>query len=125
MKTFVITLLLMVSGVSGIAQSATQTLTFTSQRSLMLVKVLVDGHELTLIYDTGAERTLINSPKESVERTTSLAIGSRSLRLPLAFVDLRGTDMAKVGADGVLGQDVLRKFNHVSFDYANKTITLE
>lgn len=106
------------------AASVEQTLTFTSTRSLLLVHINVDGRDLLLIFDTGAERTLINSPKESVERKATVRVDTKTFDTRLAFVDLAGTDIAKTHADGVLGQDILRKFDFVKIDYASHTITM-
>jgi len=100
-------------------------LPFKTARSLLLVTVTVDGRSKTLIFDTGAERTLIQDTR-NVEHVSTLIVGSKTFRnIPIAYVDLTGTDIAKAHADGVLGQDVLRQFDTMHVNYKTHTITLE
>lgn len=101
-------------------------LPFRTARSLILVSVMVDGTPKTLIFDTGAERTLLNSRDGNVERRVTFALGSKVIgNFPIILADLSGMSMEKVGADGVLGEDVLRKFRAVRIDYRNSIIELE
>jgi hypothetical protein len=100
-------------------------LPFKTARSLLLVTVTVDGRSKTLVFDTGAERTLIQDTR-NVEHVSTLIVGSKTFRnIPIAYVDLTGTDIAKAHADGVLGQDVLRQFDTMHVNYKTHTITLE
>ncbi len=92
----------------------------------LLINVTVDGKSKTLIFDTGAERTMIHSTAGDVEHRATLVIGSKTFsNFPLIMANLSGLNMEKVGADGVLGQDVLRKFSVVRIDHKAGTIKLE
>lgn len=103
----------------------------------MLVTVTIDGRNRTLIFDTGAEQTMVNFPQVSREQKMELwqrsyvYIKERS-RLKLAdtvFVidvikaDLTGASLLKT-ADGVLGQDVLSNYSSIRIDYRQQTIEL-
>ena len=104
----------------------TYTVPFQTVRSLMLVTVNVDGNPKTLIFDTGAERTLLNSRDGNVERSVTFVLGSKVMgNLPIILANLSGMGMEKVKADGVLGQDVLRQFASTRIDYKTQTVTLE
>jgi hypothetical protein len=101
-------------------------LPFHSVRSLTLVFVMVDGAPKNLIFDTGAERTLVNSRDGNVERRVTFALGSKVMgNFPIILTDLSGMSMEKVGADGVLGEDVLRKFSAVRIDYKAGVVEFE
>lgn len=122
---FVLAVLLVVLTVSAVCSAAT--LDFNSSRSLMLVQVTIDGVERTMVFDTGAQRTIIDDPR-NIERSVNVTIDKRTMRLFIAYapLHLNASETIKgVKASGLLGQDVLRAFKHVSIDYANKTITLE
>jgi hypothetical protein len=100
-------------------------LCFETVRSLMTVKVTVNGQPKTLIFDTGAERTMIHERGVSLERQrTSLTLDSRTFVLPIIFVDLSDMPTAQAKADGVLGQDVLRKFARIEIDYSAHIVAL-
>jgi hypothetical protein len=99
---------------------------FHTARSLILVSVTVDGTPKTLIFDTGAERTLVNSRDGNVERRVTFVLGSKAIgNFPIILTDLSGMNMEKVGADGVLGEDVLRGFKAVHIDFHAGMIELE
>jgi hypothetical protein len=102
-------------------------LPFKTVRSLMLVSVTIEGQEKTLIFDTGAERTLVNSLGGDREHTTSVAIaGTTLINFPIILSDLNDLQIRKLGkCDGVLGQDVLRRFKSFNIDFASSTIDLE
>ncbi|MBZ5522228.1 MAG: hypothetical protein LAP21_08300 [Acidobacteriia bacterium] len=108
------------------AQNVKVELPFTSARSLLLVSVMVDGTPRTLIFDIGAERTLIHSTGQSVEHRATVILPGKTLsNFPLILSDLTDLQIAKAGADGVLGEDIIGKFDCVGIDYARKVITLE
>ena len=110
---------------------------YRTRNSMMLVTVNVDGQNKTLIFDTGAEQTLMHWPQVShgkkmvlwqgdyyyIDERSSLTIGSSRLFINLMKADLRGASMLKV-ADGVLGQDVLSTFSSIRINYRNHTIEL-
>lgn len=113
--------------VPALAQErATYILPFHTARSLLLVSVTIDGQPKTLIFDTGAERTIVHALGVDVERRVTVILPGRTLtNFPIINADLSNLPLTKVGADGVLGQDVLRKFSAVRIDYKAKTVTLE
>jgi hypothetical protein len=101
-------------------------LPFESQRSLLLVSVTVNGQPKTLIFDTGAERTMIHERNASVERQrTSVTLDGKTFIVPVIFADLADMQIAKAKADGVLGQDIIRRFTVITIDYTAKTVTLQ
>jgi len=101
---------------------------FKTLRSLILVTVLLDGHSKTLIFDTGAEHTIIND-RRNVMISAELRIGKVVvLNCPVAMADMSNEQQqafSAVHADGVLGQDILRRFKNVRVNYSTNTITLE
>lgn len=104
---------------------------------MMLVTVAIDGKDRTLVFDTGAEQTLINFPQVSrgqemllwqrnyayVKERSSLRLGNASFLLYVVKADLTGNSLLKV-ADGVLGQDVLSNFTSIRINNRQKTIEL-
>jgi hypothetical protein len=100
-------------------------LQFTNARSLLLVTITIDGRQKTMIFDTGAERTVLND-KHNVERRSMLILGDRTLpNFPIISTSLSGMGLDKIHADGVLGQDVMRQFKSLRVDYNSHTVTLE
>jgi hypothetical protein len=110
---------------------------YKTRDSMMLVGVNIDGQNKTLIFDTGAEQTLMHWPQVSrgkkmviwqrdyyyATERSSLTVGSIRLSINLMKADLRGASMLKV-ADGVLGQDVLSIFSSIRINYRKHTIEL-
>lgn len=104
---------------------------------MMLVTVAIDGKDRTLVFDTGAEQTMINFPQVSrelkmllwqrsypyVKEKSSLRLGSASFLVYVLKADLAGNSLLKV-ADGVLGQDVLSNFASIRINNRQKTIEL-
>ena len=118
--------LLFLSTTSLAQERKTYSLPFRAERSLILVSVTIDGQPKTLIFDTGAERTLIHKLGDSVERRVVVILPGRTLtNFPVIQADLSNMPLTKVGADGVLGQDVLRKFSAVRIDFKHDTVELE
>jgi len=104
-----------------------ETLQFKSARSLLLVHVTIDGAPLTLVLDTGAQRTIIDDPR-NVERPVNVTVGNRTMRLYIAYAPLHinASETVKgVKASGLLGQDILRQFKTVHINYANNTVELD
>jgi hypothetical protein len=98
---------------------------FRVSRSLLLVDVIVDGAPKILVFDTGAERTLIHDSR-NIERASRLTLGDKTFsNFPLAYVNLAGMELEKVHADGVLGQDVIGKFRKITVDYQSKRVIFE
>lgn len=104
---------------------------------MMLVTVAIDGKNRTLVFDTGAEQTMINFPQVSrgqemllwqrsyayVKERSNLKLGNSSFFLFVVKADLTGNSLLKV-ADGVLGQDVLSNFTSIRINNRQKTIEL-
>ena len=112
----------------AVAQSAT--LPFKSENGLMLVMVTVSGEPKTLIFDTGAQRTIINERDAHVERRNiAVAFGNYACTMPIIFIDMGmmpvnvSHTVDKSHSDGILGQDFLSKFSAIKID--NKVHTIE
>jgi hypothetical protein len=107
------------------------------KNSMMLVTVAVDGRDRTLVFDTGAEQTMIHFPQVSreekmilwqrsyvyVKERSSLKLGTAAFLINVIKADLTGASVLKV-ADGVLGQDVLSNFTSIRINNRKKTIEL-
>lgn len=103
----------------------------------MLVTVAIDGRNRTLVFDTGAEETMINFPQVSreqkmalwqssyayIKERSRLKVGNTALSIDVIKADLTGASLLKV-ADGVLGQDVLSNFSSIRINYRQQTIEL-
>lgn len=65
-------MLVLVSAVTAVASSPDEqpgsVLHYQTRNSMMLVTVAIDGRNRTLIFDTGAEQTMINFPEVSREQ---------------------------------------------------------
>ena len=107
----------------------------------------MNGHSATLLFDTGANDTIINAKlcgnvsAPSLEQTSrgpgfvghalrlrvDFEIGGRFLfSQPMSVMSL-GDLPQRVGApfDGLLGQDILREFRSVRINYRARVIELE
>ena len=135
--TFLLLLIAATGFASSLDERPTAVLHYRTRNSMMLVTVVVDGKNRTLVLDTGAEQTMINFPQVSREQTMKLwqhsyaYIKERS-RLKLAntvFVidvvkaDLTGASLLKT-ADGILGQDVLSNYSSIRINYRQQTVEL-
>ena len=110
---------------------------YRTRNSMILVTVAIDGKNRTLVFDTGAEQTMINFPQVPrgqqmllwqrsyayVKERSSLRLGSASFLVHVVKADLTGNSLLKV-ADGVLGQDVLSNFASIRINNRQKTIEL-
>ncbi len=103
-----------------------QDTTFKTVRNLPLIQVQVDGQNKLLVFDTGAERTMIHDPKVTAERAEFIVVSGKTLKMLIIHTNMNWTDLYKVhGADGILGQDVMRQFKRAKIDYTKSTIELE
>jgi hypothetical protein len=110
---------------------------YNIRNSMMLVTVAIDGRNRTLVFDTGAEQTMINFPQVSreqkmevwqrsyvyIKERSQLKVGNTALLIEVIKADLTGASLLKV-ADGVLGQDVLSNFSSIRINYRQHTIEL-
>ncbi len=134
------TVLVIVSVLPAFASAPEQpvnVLHYRTRNSMMLVTVAIDGKDRILVFDTGAEQTMINFPQVSrgqkmllwqrsyayVKERSSLRLGSASFLIHVVKADLTGNSLLKV-ADGVLGQDVLSNFASIRINNRQKTIEL-
>jgi hypothetical protein len=122
---------------SSADEQADSILHYQTRSSMILVTVPIDGRNRTLIFDTGAEQTMINFPQVSREQKMELwqrryvyirersrvKLGNTNLSVEVIKADLTGTSLLKV-ADGVLGQDVLSNFRSIHINYRQQTIEL-
>ncbi|HEY2913328.1 MAG TPA: hypothetical protein VGK21_08210 [Candidatus Angelobacter sp.] len=134
-------LLLLLSAVTAFASSPDDrpgsVLHYRTRESMMLVTVLIDGRDRTLVFDTGAEQTMINFPQVSheqkmalwqrsyayIKERSRLKLANKTLLIDVIKADLTGASLLKV-ADGVLGQDVLSNFTSIRINYRRQTIEL-
>ena len=118
------------------------------RRSLILIEVRINDHARTFVLDTGSTWTLVN---RGIIAVTDIEIRKSMFRNGGSGVVFQGKAIsAAVGIgtqtwsdctvlatdldlltetygrsiDGVLGQDILRRFDTVLIDYAHKKITL-
>jgi hypothetical protein len=76
----VLTVLLIVSVLPAFASTHEQpsnVLHYRTRNSMILVTVAIDGRNRTLVFDTGAEQTMINFPQ--VSREQKMLLWQRSL----------------------------------------------
>lgn len=133
--------LLLLSALTPLAWSTserpTHVLHYRARHSMMLVTVAIDGKNRILIFDTGAEQTMIHFPQVSggqemalwqhnyayVKQRSNVRLGEQTFLIEVIKVNLTGTSLLKV-ADGVLGQDVLSNFATIRINYRQQTIEL-
>jgi len=119
---------------------------FESVRGLMLVRARMGDREGTFIFDTGAQMTLVDreflglkpedkpfdgaaAPGARMTRTAEVAPACLG-ELCAAKATVGTADFGDVSKglgrriDGILGQDVLRKFDHVGIDFKKSVVTL-
>jgi hypothetical protein len=121
-------------------------LPFEVRDGLIYIQAEVNGKRATLLVDTGAVLTtftlrVVPTINTDARLTINLANGSVSaFRLPVGFVlgdpTLRGRqcafrqnavvgDFKFLGADGLVGEDVLGLFKSVTFDFKASTLILQ
>lgn len=132
---------LLLSAVTAFASSPDEqpgsVLHYRTRDSMMLVTVLIDGRDRILVFDTGAEQTIINFPQVSreqklvlwqrnyvyIKERSRLKLANSTLLIDVIKADLTGASLLKV-ADGVLGQDVLLNFASIRINHRQQTIEL-
>ncbi|HEU5412469.1 MAG TPA: hypothetical protein VFW31_01875 [Candidatus Angelobacter sp.] len=141
MATRCLWVLLVFSALTPLAWSSgeqpSHVLHYQARNSMMLVTVAIDGKNRTLVFDTGAEQTMIHFPQVShgqemalwqhsyayVKQRSNVKLGTQTFLIDVIKANLTGASLLKV-ADGVLGQDVLSNFASIRIDYRQQTIEL-
>ena len=129
------------------AQRRIVTLPFRSVDSYILVEAKIDGRPVTLLVDTGANKTILNARSFSsaqlpVSRPVNHGAGivGNALRLrvdmeiahqflfsqQVSVMNLEELSKRfQIHFDGLLGQDILNRFRSVRIDYEAHVIELE
>ncbi|HKT52396.1 MAG TPA: hypothetical protein VJV96_18990, partial [Candidatus Angelobacter sp.] len=133
-----LSILLFLSALTPLAWSSVEqpshVLHYQARNSMMLVAVAIDGKNRTLVFDTGAEQTMIHFPQVSrgqemalwqhsyayVKERSNLKFGNQTFFIDVIKANLTGASLLKV-ADGVLGQDVLSNFASIRINYRQQT----
>jgi gag-polyprotein putative aspartyl protease len=111
----------------------------------ILVNARINGQEATLLVDTGAASTFVSAKLAGIEHElrrsrfradaglevsgvwhrAKLSLGGWSESLEVKVIDFAPVSQ-RFGRriDGILGQDVLRRFGRVTIDYRAKTLEL-
>ena len=129
------------------AQRRIVSVPFRSVNTYMLVEASVDGRSVTLLVDTGANKTILNARSigrvqlpvsqpmnqgagivgNAVRLRVDVEIAHRFLfSQPVSVMNL--DDLSKrfqIPFDGLLGQDILSQFRSVRIDYKAHVIELE
>jgi len=125
------------------AVQAQQPLTLPLERagSLFFVEAKVNGRAALLLVDTGAERSILHDRTRNAVRggygTYQLQSADVTIQLGETFFAPRRVGLADLSAlrrkyraaldrdfDGVLGMDVLREFDAVTFDFKARALRL-
>ena len=130
-----------------LAQPRVVTLPFRSVNSLILVDAKIDGRPVTLLVDTGANRTILNAKSfgraslpvsQPFNQGAGIIGNALRLRVGLEIANqilfsqhvsvMNLEDLSKrfgIPFDGLLGQDILDQFRSVRIDYKTHVIELE
>jgi hypothetical protein len=118
---------------------------FQAGNGLIYIPAEVNGHNVTLLLDTGAGATIFSktiAPPNNLDSMVKVNLASGSMfgfRIPVAFTlgranlkdercvfrDVVVGDFKFDGADGAIGLDVLRTFKAVTLDFKNSVLLLE
>lgn len=129
------------------AGPGTVLLPFRSVQSLLLIEAKVNGDRVTLLLDTGANRTILDTraygrslmtPSRPISRQVGVVGNAVRVRVDLEIahqflfsqpVSVMHLDdlPQRLGAqfDGLLGQDILGQFRSVRINYRDRVIELE
>ena len=146
-KRGLILILLLLAARSSTAQPGVVRLPFRAVNSLILVEAKVNGRPVTLLLDTGANKTILNAKaygivnlpvSQTVNRGPGIVGNALRLRVDLELahgflfsqpVSVMNLDeLAQrfgIHFDGLLGQDILNQFRSMRIDYKTHTIELE
>jgi predicted aspartyl protease len=120
---------------------------FRSVNSYMLVEVSIDGTPVTLLVDTGANKTILNARSigkvqlpvsQPVNQGAGIIANALRLRVHVEIAHqfmfsqsvsvMNLEELSKrfqIPFDGLLGQDILNQFRSVRIDYKAHVIELE
>jgi hypothetical protein len=130
-------------------QSRTFTVPFHSVRGMILLDGIANGHPVSLLFDTGANNTIL-SPQAAgldavqlralqatnagtgaegdyIAREADLRLAERDWISQRVLVMDLGDVNKRMGTrvDGILGEDILQTFSAVRIDFRTKTVDLE
>lgn len=120
---------------------------FRSADSFILVEARIDGRPVTLLVDTGANKTILSAKSfgrvslpvnKPVNQGAGIVGNALRLRVdleiahqilfsqPVSVMNLEELSKRfRIPFDGLLGQDILNQFRSVRFDYKSHVIELE
>ena len=140
-------LTLLLTPLQALAQPRVVTVPFRSVDSFILVEASIDGKPVTLLVDTGANKTILNAKSfgrvqlpvsQPVNRGAGIIGNALRLRVdleiahqilfsqPVSVMNLEELSKRfRIPFDGLLGQDILNQFRSVRIDYKSHVIELE
>ena len=146
-KHGLILILLLLAAGPGSAQPGVVRVPFRAVNSLILVEAKVNGRPVTLLLDTGANKTILNAKaygiahlpaSQPVNRGPGIVGNALRWRVDLEIANqfLFSQQVSVMNLDelvrrfgfhfeGLLGQDILDQFRSVRIDYKTHTIELE
>jgi hypothetical protein len=146
-KHGLILILLLLAPRSSSAQPGVVRVPFRAVNSLILVEAKVNGRPVTLLLDTGANKTILNAKaygiaylpvSQPVNRGAGIVGNALRLRVDLEIANqylfsqqvsvMNLDELARcfgIHFEGLLGQDILNQFRSVRIDYKTHTIELE
>lgn len=146
-KHGLILMLLLLAARSSGAQPSVVKVPFRAVNSLILVEAKVNGRPVTLLLDTGANKTILNAKahgiahlpvSKPVNRGPGIVGNALRLRVDLEIANqflfsqqvsvMNLDELAQrfgIHFEGLLGQDILNQFRSVRIDYKAHTIELE
>jgi len=140
-------LTLLLAPLQALAQPRVVTVPFRSVDSFILVEASIDGKPVTLLVDTGANKTILNAKSfgraslpvsQPVNQGAGIIGNALRLRVdleiahqilfsqPVSVMNLEELSKRfRIPFDGLLGQDILNQFRSVRIDYKSHVIELE
>jgi len=140
-------LTLLLAPLQALAQPRVVTVPFRSVDSFILIEASIDGKPVTLLVDTGANKTILNAKSfgraslpvsQPVNQGAGIIGNALRLRVdleiahqilfsqPVSVMNLEELSKRfRIPFDGLLGQDILNQFRSVRIDYKSHVIELE
>jgi hypothetical protein len=145
MRTSILTVLLLLANLAG-ADEFEVPFRLQSDHRAMLVSVAVNGRAATMLVDTGAASTFVSAglvgvhatqiararfrseggmEVHGIRREAGLTLGTAHFRTTIIASNLETLSQRYgIRVDGVLGQDVLRRFRRVTIDVERGALVL-